>query len=67
MKATLFGSKFTLANMNGRPVFIRSIGVIDGHPDKVICEESCGGKAAFIVYELDNSSWYWCGKCMAGG
>lgn len=28
----------------------------------ILCE-LCGERAEFKIYELDGTSWYWCGEC----
>ena len=69
---------FTLANMKGRPVFIRSVKPEDllnvevapnfftSKIDGFLCED-CHSPADQLVYELDGSHWAWCGECDPGG
>jgi len=69
----LFGSKFTLTNMKGRPALTRKLGMVDSVKSLTpncypkCHEDGCPQQATLKVYELNGAWWYWCGECDPGG
>jgi len=70
-----FNSEFKIMNMCTRPVFYRNYSAYFDRNmyDKEHRDQSYRGKCSdckaepkITIYELDGSSWLWCGVCQVG-
>ena len=64
---TGFLNPIRIENMKGRPVFIRRIAQLDIEidPTLALCED-CDKTSVYLVFELDDDEWAWCGQCCHG-